>query len=83
LIKDSILYPDTYNEVSTEWIPIISSNSELFQGILDIGLSVGDFVIKIEFTAKNPNNDTIFLVAYGVEYYSGYVILISMDQVPY
>jgi hypothetical protein len=83
LIKESITYPNTYNEVSTEWIPIIYSNIEVLQGAFNENLSIGDFVIKIEFTCKNANNDTIYIVAYGIEHINGEVILVSMEQATY
>lgn len=83
LIMESILYRNTYNEVSTEWLPVIYSNIELLRQVINENLSVGDFVIKIEFTCRNGNNDIIYAVAYGIEYYNGEVILVRMDQVSY
>ncbi|PKL01059.1 MAG: hypothetical protein CVV56_02060 [Tenericutes bacterium HGW-Tenericutes-1] len=79
LIMDSLFYPDTYYEVSTEWIPVIYSNIELLQGIFDDNISVGDFIIKIEFMCNTVNNDTIYVIAYGIEYNNGEVILVSME----
>lgn len=83
LILDSILYPDTYEEVSTEWSPITYSNIDVFRLLFNDNLNVGDFVVKIQFTCRNANNDLIYIVAYGIEYYNGNVVLLGMSQVSY
>jgi lipoate-protein ligase A len=81
LIMLSIPYPNTYHEYTTDCMPVIYSNIEVLNDIFIDTFSIGDFFIWIRFSYRNAYNEEIKLVAYGVEYYDGHVVLLGMEQV--